>query len=107
MTSTMLRAAALAFLTAGSAAAGTQAGPPTAAEAKAFADQADVQLLKASIEAQRADWVKSTFITDDTEAISARGQRAPGEPADRRWPSRRPASTGWTCRTTSGAGCCS
>jgi peptidyl-dipeptidase A len=47
--------------------------PPTAAEAKAFVDDADAQLLKASTEGQRADWVKSTFITDDTEAISALG----------------------------------
>jgi peptidyl-dipeptidase A len=42
----------------------------TAAEAKAFVDDADARLLKAAIEASRADWVKSTYITDDTEYLA-------------------------------------
>jgi peptidyl-dipeptidase A len=42
----------------------------TAAEAEAFVDDADARLLKAAIEASRADWVKSTFITDDTEYLA-------------------------------------
>ncbi len=63
--------AALAALLALPTAVAAQA-PPTAAEAKTFVDDADAQLLKLSTEAQRADWVKSTFITDDTEAIAAR-----------------------------------
>src|SRR5687768_7792798 len=42
----------------------------TAAEAKAFVDDADARLLKAAIEASRSDWVKSTFITDDTEYLA-------------------------------------
>ncbi len=37
-----------------------------------FLDRAERQLLELSIEAQRADWVYSTFLTADTEALSAR-----------------------------------
>jgi len=49
------------------------AGSPavTAAEAKSFADDAEQHLLKLWIEQGRADWVKSTFITDDTEILAA------------------------------------
>jgi peptidyl-dipeptidase A len=64
--------AVLALLLAAGTATAADA-PPTAAQAKAFVDDADAQLLKAAIEAQRGDWVKSTFITDDTEALSAVG----------------------------------
>lgn len=71
-TPTCLWIAALVVIASGSAAAQQPAGPPTAAEAKAFVDDADGRLLKAATEAQRGDWVKSTFITDDTEAIAAR-----------------------------------
>jgi peptidyl-dipeptidase A len=45
--------------------------PPTAAEAKAFAEAAEARLLKTSVEASRADWVNQTFLTDDTEILSA------------------------------------
>ncbi|MET0556406.1 MAG: M2 family metallopeptidase, partial [Vicinamibacteria bacterium] len=48
----------------------TPARAQTAAEAKAFVEDADARLLKAAIEASRADWVKSTFITDDTEYLA-------------------------------------
>ena len=65
-------AAALTVLMAAHPSAGAPANPPTAAEAKAFVDDADARLLKASVEGQQGDWVKSTFITDDTEAIAAR-----------------------------------
>ena len=44
---------------------------PTVAEAEAFLKQAEAQLEKLSITAQRAAWVYETHITDDTEAISA------------------------------------
>jgi len=50
----------------------TPAGAPaTAAEAKAFVDAAEKDLLKLWIDASRADWVKSTYITDDTEILAA------------------------------------
>jgi peptidyl-dipeptidase A len=45
--------------------------PPTAAEAKTFVDGAEQKLLKLWIDASRADWVKSTYITDDTEILAA------------------------------------
>ena len=49
------------------------AEPPraTAQEAAAFVDAAEAKLLDLYVEAQRADWVKSTYITDDTEALAA------------------------------------
>lgn len=45
--------------------------PPTAADARKFIEDAEAKLLALNIEDQRADWVKSTFITDDTEVIAA------------------------------------
>ncbi len=48
------------------------AGPPTVAEAKAFLDRAEADLLVLSNEASRAGWVQATYITDDTEALSAK-----------------------------------
>ncbi|HEX5134350.1 MAG TPA: M2 family metallopeptidase [Thermoanaerobaculia bacterium] len=45
---------------------------PTVAEAKAFAEEAETKLLALSVEASRAGWVQSTYITDDTEALAAK-----------------------------------
>jgi peptidyl-dipeptidase A len=45
---------------------------PTLAEAKAFLDRAQAKLLELSVQEQRADWVKSTFITYDTEILAAK-----------------------------------
>ena len=50
----------------------TPSGPPAAEEATKFVDDAEHALLKLWIEAQRAEWVKSTYITDDTEILAAR-----------------------------------
>ena len=47
-------------------------GAPTVAEAQAFMDRVEADLLASSNEASRAAWVQATFITDDTEAISAK-----------------------------------
>ena len=47
---------------------------PTVEEALAFVDDAEVRLLEAWIDAERAGWVQSNFITDDTTAIAARAQ---------------------------------
>lgn len=44
---------------------------PTAADAEKFANNAEKQLDEISIKGNRADWVQSNFITDDTEAIAA------------------------------------
>jgi peptidyl-dipeptidase A len=48
------------------------AGPPTVREAQKFIEDAEARLLALSVEGQRADWVKSTYITDDTEALAAK-----------------------------------
>ncbi len=44
---------------------------PSVAETRTFLDQAEKQLLALQVEFSRADWVKSTYITDDTEALAA------------------------------------
>jgi len=43
----------------------------TPAEAEKFIGDAEKRLFDLSVKYSRADWVKSTFITDDTEALSA------------------------------------
>jgi peptidyl-dipeptidase A len=43
----------------------------TAAEADKFVGDAEKRLFDLSLKLSRADWVKSTYITDDTEALSA------------------------------------
>ncbi len=47
---------------------------PTAAEAKAFLDKTEKELEKLAVDTERANWVKSTFITDDTEILSAQAE---------------------------------
>jgi len=44
-------------------------------DARAFLEKAEKEFLDLSIEASRADWVKSTFITDDTEGLAARANQ--------------------------------
>src|SRR5580700_4028671 len=46
-------------------------GAPTADEARAFTDAAETKLLDLWIKSGRASWVQQTFITDDTQRISA------------------------------------
>jgi len=46
-------------------------GKATAAEAEKFITEAETRLYELNLKFSRADWVKSTFITDDTEALSA------------------------------------
>ena len=46
------------------------AKPPTPEDARAFVERADARLLELSNRQQRADWVYSTHITDDTEKIA-------------------------------------
>ncbi len=43
----------------------------TSEEADKFVADAEQRLLQLNIKYSRADWVKSTYITDDTEALSA------------------------------------
>ncbi|MDQ2926076.1 MAG: M2 family metallopeptidase, partial [Acidobacteriota bacterium] len=51
--------------------ASAQNGTPTVAEARAFLDSANAELLTLTTRSQRADWVGETHITDDTEALDA------------------------------------
>jgi peptidyl-dipeptidase A len=68
-----LAAVVVALLTLGlpSTGAAEVVKAPTAEEAKQFVDAAEQHLLKLWIDAGRADWVKSTYITDDTETLAA------------------------------------
>jgi len=50
----------------------TRPSTPTVDEARKFLDDANAQLLKLASDAQQAAWVQATYITDDTEAVSAR-----------------------------------
>jgi len=45
--------------------------PPTAAEAKAWAAQVDADLKRLYSKVATAEWVKSTYITDDSERLAA------------------------------------
>jgi peptidyl-dipeptidase A len=68
------RVACFACLSAALAAA---AAPATPRQARKFIDDAEQKLLALNVDAARADWIKSTYITDDTEAVAARiDQRA-------------------------------
>ena len=62
-TATLSLAAALA--------AHAQQAAPTVAEAQAFVDRANAELLKSSTDAQHAEWMAETDITSDTEANAA------------------------------------
>ncbi|MGB2868476.1 MAG: M2 family metallopeptidase [Bacteroidota bacterium] len=48
---------------------------PTVQEAAAFVDSAEHRLMELWVKSSRASWVQSTFITDDTEALSADAQK--------------------------------
>jgi peptidyl-dipeptidase A len=62
---------ALATLLAASPAYAQQAAP-TVADAEAFIAKAEKDLFDFSVEAGRVNWVNSTFITDDTDALAAK-----------------------------------
>jgi peptidyl-dipeptidase A len=44
---------------------------PTPEEARKFIDDAEQKLLILGVDSARADWIKSTYITDDSEAVAA------------------------------------
>src|SRR3990172_1596685 len=48
---------------------------PTAAEARAFVEKAEKQLLELWIQYSRADWVNQNFITVDTDQLSAEANK--------------------------------
>ena len=49
-----------------------EATPPTVDEARKFIEEAEARLLELATESSRADWVKSTYITEDTEILAAK-----------------------------------
>jgi peptidyl-dipeptidase A len=65
-----LRAAALLALLAGLA--GCVRPRATPDDARRFIDDAEQRLLQLAIDAGRADWIKSTYITDDSEILAAK-----------------------------------
>ncbi|HEY6213513.1 MAG TPA: M2 family metallopeptidase, partial [Vicinamibacterales bacterium] len=52
------------------------AAGPTAADAKSFLDTVNQTTMKLGIEEGRAGWVQQTYITDDTEVLSAHATQA-------------------------------
>jgi len=56
--------------------AATQSSQPTVAEAQEFMHQAEARLSDLATKASRASWVQVTFITDDTEILSAEAAEA-------------------------------
>lgn len=52
------------------------AAQPTAADAKAFVEQAEAQLAAAGEYANRAQWVRANFITEDTQWLEAKATAA-------------------------------
>jgi peptidyl-dipeptidase A len=62
-------AAAVLLVSQGSCSGGGSRATP--AEAEAFVDRAENELLDLWVKAERASWVQANFITSDTEAMSA------------------------------------
>jgi len=52
--------------------AGCAGRKPTPDEARKFIADAEQKLLALDVDASRADWIKDTYITDDTEALAAK-----------------------------------
>lgn len=65
-----------AFAAGGSAMADAAKPAPTVDEAQRFVAQAEARLLDLWVRGQRADWVNNTYITDDTEILSAQANEA-------------------------------
>jgi peptidyl-dipeptidase A len=73
---TMTRVVCLVLLVAAGAACRSDASQPTEEEARAFVDRVNEVMLRLGQEGAQAAWVQSTYITDDTQAIAARANRA-------------------------------
>ncbi len=56
--------------------ADTIKGKPTAGEARAFMESLEKELLDLLIASERSEWVKTTYITHDTDLIAARANEA-------------------------------
>ncbi len=62
---------AIPFVVAAGVLAQTKSAAPTIASARAFMDKAEAELMKLSILGARAEWVDETYITDDTDILTA------------------------------------
>jgi peptidyl-dipeptidase A len=62
--------ALLACVTA--ALAGAQTRKPTAEDARKWMNDVEQKLLVLGVDSGRADWIRSTYITDDTESLAAK-----------------------------------
>jgi peptidyl-dipeptidase A len=71
----MKHAAAILVAVTACACAQSAAGP-AGGDAKSFLDNANQTTLKLGVEQGRAGWVQQTYITDDTEALSAKALQA-------------------------------
>ena len=71
----LMAAAAAAVL----ACAAPAMAQPTAADAKAFAEDAEAQLDRANAFANRAQWVRANFITEDTQWLEAKANAEQNE----------------------------
>jgi peptidyl-dipeptidase A len=71
-----MKHAALCVLAALAISCAPRASGPTAADVKTFLDTVNDTTLKLGTEANRSGWVQQTYITDDTEALSARASQA-------------------------------
>src|SRR5262245_39832131 len=69
-----MRRSALVFLLASTVSACSTVSA-TPEEATKFIDNVNATSLRLGLESQQAGWVQSTYITDDTEAISARANK--------------------------------
>jgi peptidyl-dipeptidase A len=72
MRKTMISALAVTAALAGGMAVAQTATAPTKAEADAFVARAEKELADFGVEAARIAWVNNTYITDDTDALSAK-----------------------------------
>jgi peptidyl-dipeptidase A len=68
----LLACAALAAQNKAPAPARKSSPPATVQQAEAFMKQVEERLLALTVEAGRAEWVKSTYITGDTEILAAK-----------------------------------
>ena len=72
MKTMMISALAVAAALAGGVAVAQNPAAPTRAEADAFVAKAEKELADFSVEAARVSWINNTYITDDTDALSAK-----------------------------------
>ena len=72
MKTTMISVLAVAAVLAGGAAIAQSSTAPTKADAEAFVAKAEKDLADYSLDAARVAWINNTYITEDTDALSAK-----------------------------------